>query len=74
MSNIPLGQIITTEEQRDAIHIAIAPVKAARILKPGQHIGFCPNSKEEVSNYSDNLIGNVYPILLDNSKRLFEDE
>jgi hypothetical protein len=34
-----IGKIITRPEQRDAVHIAIAPVEAAITLKPGQHVG-----------------------------------
>lgn len=34
-----LGKIITTDQPRDAIHIAVAPVVAAEDLYPGQHIG-----------------------------------
>lgn len=40
-----LGEILTTTEERDAIHIAIAPVIAGVELKPGEHIGFAPESK-----------------------------
>lgn len=43
MSNdTTLGQLLTNDEnkQRDAIHIAVAPVKAAMNLSPGEHIGF----------------------------------
>lgn len=35
-----LGQLITDGElQRDAVHIAVAPVTAAVELRPGQHVG-----------------------------------
>lgn len=34
-----IGKTLTAPEQRDAIHIAIAPVEAAVALKPGQHVG-----------------------------------
>jgi hypothetical protein len=39
MEDLGLGKIIEGEQQRDAIHIAVAPVVAARRIKPGQHIG-----------------------------------
>lgn len=39
MSNIPLGKLIEGEQNRDAIHVAIAPVIAAERLAPGWHIG-----------------------------------
>jgi len=38
--NLGLGKLITTPQQRDAIHIAIAPVVAVERLKPGQRAGF----------------------------------
>lgn len=38
-----LGQLITTDQDRDAIHIAIAPVTAGELLDPGQRIGFRPD-------------------------------
>lgn len=36
--NLKLGSIITDEQQRDAIHIAVAPMLAAESLRPGQHV------------------------------------
>lgn len=38
MSDLNLGQLITDKQQRDAIHIAVAPVIAAEAMEPGQHI------------------------------------
>jgi hypothetical protein len=35
---LKLGQIITDEQQRDAVHIAVAPVIAAVRLTPGTHV------------------------------------
>lgn len=35
-----LGTIIDAEQHRDAIHIAVEPVRAAEWLNPGQHVGF----------------------------------
>lgn len=35
-----LGKLITTPQNRDAIHVAVAPVVATERLKPGQRIGF----------------------------------
>lgn len=37
-SKLGLGQIITTEQHRDAIHVAVAPVKAGMPLWPGSHV------------------------------------
>ena len=39
MDTLKLGQIIKTPQQRDAIHIAVAPVLAGDDINPGQHIG-----------------------------------
>lgn len=39
MSDTKLGQLVALDQKRDAIHIAIAPVVAAEILKPGEHVG-----------------------------------
>lgn len=40
MSDTQVGQIITGDYHRDAIHVAIFPVVAAQILSPGEHVGF----------------------------------
>lgn len=37
-SKLGLGQIITSQQERDAIHIAVAPVTAAEKLNPGDHV------------------------------------
>ncbi len=39
MSQIPLGELVKGGAVRDAIHVAIAPIKAAKMLYPGQHVG-----------------------------------
>lgn len=39
MSEIKLGHIIESIAERDAIHVAVAPVEAAGFLKAGQHVG-----------------------------------
>lgn len=36
--NLGIGKIITTQQKRDAIHVAIAPVVAAQNLRQGQHV------------------------------------
>ena len=43
-----LGKLIDNTYCRDAIHIAVAPVKAMHNLKPGQHIGFVDNTNQNV--------------------------
>lgn len=45
MDRVPkLGELITGEQSRDAIHIAVAPVIAGMDLHPGDHIGFSGNA------------------------------
>jgi hypothetical protein len=36
--NLPIGKLVTGEEGRDAVHVAIAPVAAPCELRPGQHV------------------------------------
>lgn len=38
MNTPKLGNIITANEERDAVHVAIAPIKAGEILQPGSPI------------------------------------
>jgi hypothetical protein len=37
-NKLQIGQIITTPQKKDAIHVAIAPVMAGIILKPGDRV------------------------------------
>lgn len=65
MSDTQLGQLITGAGERDAIHVALAPVTANERLKPGQHIGFVGkeyNARELVGVCSEPL-GIVDPFL-----------
>lgn len=57
-----LGQLIEEGAQRDAIHIAVAPVIAATKLQPGDHIGFVASNQEMVGP-SASPIGIVDPFL-----------
>lgn len=66
--NIPkLGQIITTPESRDAIHVAVMPVVSAEgeTLLPGQHIGFAERGWRVTGNPQEpyKLLGIVDPFL-----------
>lgn len=56
-----LGTIITENEKRDAIHLAVEPVVAAETLSPGQRIGL--NAKGEATSQAK-TIGIVDPFLL----------
>lgn len=62
MSNLPLGQIITTPQARDAIHVAVAPVIASETLHPGQHIGLVKDSTTHATALTTH-IGIVDPYL-----------
>ena len=61
MNIIPLGKLATEDAGRDAIHIAVAPVVAAQILSPGEHVGINGDG-QAVS--SMNGIGIVDPYLM----------
>jgi hypothetical protein len=57
-----VGKLIRVEHQRDAIHVAIAPVVAAHALRPGQHVGLDDNGEASGSS-TVNPIGIVDPYL-----------
>jgi len=57
-----LGQLITGTIERDAVHIAVAPVVAAHVLIPGEAIGFLANDQETVGRDVE-PIGIVDPFL-----------
>lgn len=63
MSDIKLGELVTEEVERDAIHIAIVPVRATETLRPGQHIGLQPGSELFVGKSFKPHIGIVDPFL-----------
>lgn len=59
-----LGVLLTGDEPRDAVHVAVAPVVADERLVPGAHIGFTRESDtERVGVRSKQLIGVVDPFL-----------
>lgn len=60
MNDLKLGQIIEEERQRDAIHVAIAPVVAGEKLSPGDHVGFLPDGR---FGESKDPVGVVDPFL-----------
>lgn len=39
MDSLGIGKLVQTEQVRDAIHVAVAPMEAAEVLYPGQRIG-----------------------------------
>ncbi len=61
-----IGKLLKGGEERDAIHVAVAPVIAAERLYPGQHIGFCKGSSDTETVWQqggENAIGIVDPFL-----------
>jgi uncharacterized protein (TIGR02996 family) len=61
MSDPKLGQLIDSTAQRDAVHVAIAPVVAAERLEPGAHVGLHPDGRAGKS--AGEPIGIVDPYL-----------
>lgn len=61
MSQLGLGKLIDTPQQRDAIHVAVAPVVAAQRLNPGCNVGLDANGR--ATNRTDNAIGVIDPFL-----------
>ena len=56
-----IGKLLTEDEGRDAIHIAVAAVVAGEKLKAGQHIGFVENNI--VGTDAPSRVGIVDPYL-----------
>lgn len=56
-----IGKLLDEGQQRDAIHIAVAPVVAARSLSPGQRVGLTDEGKAD--SLIDKDIGIVDPFL-----------
>ena len=60
MSEANLGKLIDETAQRDAIHVAIAPVVAAHDMNPGMHVGL---DAKGLANHVAVHIGIVDPFL-----------
>lgn len=56
-----LGTLIENAAQRDAVHVAIAPMKAGTKLSPGDHVGI--SSEGEATEEDTPHIGIVDPFL-----------
>lgn len=64
MGPVKIGEILSGTEERDAVHVALAPVVATEKLAPGQDIGFCDDGdRDSVSASADVKIGIVDPFL-----------
>jgi hypothetical protein len=61
---IKLGELIQSHQERDAIHVAVVPVEAAEILRPGEHVGL--NEQGKAASATAKGIGIVDPFLKKN--------
>lgn len=62
--NLKLGELCCTDAQRDACHVAVAPVTcAAAVIYPGTHIELVEGSTDRVVHATDRAIGIVDPFL-----------
>ena len=62
---LKVGKIIETEQHRDAIHVAVAPVTAGENLRPGEHISITDGA----AYLEGEAIGVVDPFLRTNVKK-----
>lgn len=67
-NKVKLGELITEPQERDAIHVAVAPVVAGEKLAPGQDIGILEDGRG--GGNARKLIGIVDPFL----KRLVQPD
>jgi hypothetical protein len=63
MSDVTVGNTLDETAQRDAIHVAIAPVSTREKLHPGDRVGFVEGVTNFVTIRTENLIGIVDPFL-----------
>lgn len=68
MEGPKLGKLISGDANRDAVHVAVAPVIAAQDLNPGTHIGFVQDDNMYVGT-CDKSIGIVDPFLAHGIKK-----
>lgn len=66
-SQTSLGKLITETVERDAVHIAVAPVVAAHALQPGEQVGFIAGDGRTVGR-DVTPIGIVDPFLTSSVK------
>lgn len=69
MTDIRLGELVTDQnQQRDAVHVAVIPLTAGQLLRPGDHAGIDPmNRNNAVANVD--CIGIVDPLLIANVRK-----
>jgi len=62
-SKLGIGQIITTEQFKDAIHVAVAPVEAGEKLSPGEYVAIRKDGTAMGPTDVDKEVGIVDPFL-----------
>ena len=64
MNDLKLGQLVDANAQRDAVHIAVAPVMCydTTPLPPGTHVGFVDGDNTRVRR-SSKAVGIIDPLL-----------
>jgi hypothetical protein len=67
--SIEFGRLITGDETRDAVHVAVAPVVAGHTIVPGSHIGFVMNDNTTVGTLASKHIGIADPFLTSTIKK-----
>lgn len=45
IDTLKIGQVITSPQQKDAVHMAIVPVVVGHYMMPGTHVGFDTNGR-----------------------------
>jgi hypothetical protein len=60
---LELGKLITSDEERDAVHIAIIPMVAGMDLLPGTHVRINQLKEAIETDYEKDSIGIVDPFL-----------
>lgn len=66
MTDLKIGELITIARDRDAIHVAVAPVIAGESLSPGQHVGV---QGDGTAGFKGPWIGIVDPFLTSQVQR-----
>jgi len=61
MSDVQLGFLVDGAQSRDAIHVAVVPMIASEMLRPGQRVGAMGN----LAGPSSHVLGIVDPYLTD---------
>lgn len=61
MDTLHIGRIITEPQNRDAVHMAIAPIEAGEDIRPGHHVGL--KDGKATTERSAQRIGIVDPFL-----------